>query len=101
MERSACWSRSPAPRSMNHRGASAMSFSRSPVSSEEHTSELQSLMRHSSAVFCLKKKKKIKTTENKIRQTINKHSKQQIQKLTKNQSYESNKAGRTSRYNRK
>src|SRR3546814_6612674 len=25
--------------------------------SEEHTSELQSLMRHSSAVFCLKKKK--------------------------------------------
>src|SRR3546814_5992324 len=26
--------------------------------SEEHTSELQSLMRHSSAVFCLKKKKK-------------------------------------------
>src|SRR3546814_7058179 len=28
--------------------------------SEEHTSELQSLMRNSSAVFCLKKKKKIK-----------------------------------------
>src|SRR3546814_1140955 len=27
--------------------------------SEEHTSELQSLMRHSYAVFCLKKKKKI------------------------------------------
>src|SRR3546814_1643108 len=26
--------------------------------SEEHTSELQSLMRHSSAVFCLKKNKK-------------------------------------------
>src|SRR3546814_10090829 len=26
--------------------------------SEEHTSELQSLMRHSYAVFCLKKKKK-------------------------------------------
>src|SRR3546814_10311559 len=26
--------------------------------SEEHTSELQSLMRNSSAVFCLKKKKK-------------------------------------------
>src|SRR3546814_1081487 len=30
--------------------------------SEEHTSELQSLMRISSAVFCLKKKKKQKNT---------------------------------------
>src|SRR3546814_4454316 len=30
--------------------------------SEEHTSELQSLMRISSAVFCLKKKKKTSTT---------------------------------------
>src|SRR3546814_8229661 len=33
--------------------------------SEEHTSELQSLMRISYAVFCLKKKKKMSTTENK------------------------------------
>src|SRR3546814_10759053 len=32
---------------------------RVPVRSEEHTSELQSLMRISYAVFCLKKKKKI------------------------------------------
>src|SRR3546814_3473084 len=31
--------------------------------SEEHTSELQSLMRISYAVFCLKKKKKNRTTE--------------------------------------
>src|SRR3546814_9685134 len=31
--------------------------------SEEHTSELQSLMRISYAVFCLKKKKKQKTTQ--------------------------------------
>src|SRR3546814_9304566 len=31
--------------------------------SEEHTSELQSLMRISYAVFCLKKKKKVKTTK--------------------------------------
>src|SRR3546814_10079368 len=31
--------------------------------SEEHTSELQSLMRISYAVFCLKKKKNIKKTE--------------------------------------
>src|SRR3546814_8824337 len=30
---------------------------RSAIRSEEHTSELQSLMRNSSAVFCLKKKK--------------------------------------------
>src|SRR3546814_7303926 len=30
------------------------------IRSEEHTSELQSLMRISYAVFCLKKKKKIK-----------------------------------------
>src|SRR3546814_7628104 len=30
-----------------------------PVRSEEHTSELQSLMRNSYAVFCLKKKKLI------------------------------------------
>src|SRR3546814_7041658 len=32
-----------------------------PTRSEEHTSELQSLMRISYAVFCLKKKKKKKT----------------------------------------
>src|SRR3546814_12995233 len=32
------------------------------IRSEEHTSELQSLMRISYAVFCLKKKKKKKTT---------------------------------------
>src|SRR3546814_1584636 len=32
--------------------------------SEEHTSELQSLMRISYAVFCLKKKKNIITTSN-------------------------------------
>src|SRR3546814_6265241 len=32
-----------------------------PVRSEEHTSELQSLMRISYAVFCLKKKKKTTT----------------------------------------
>src|SRR3546814_5124983 len=36
--------------------------------SEEHTSELQSLMRISYAVFCLKKKK---NTQNERKQTIN------------------------------
>src|SRR3546814_6530945 len=34
-------------------------FLSDPTRSEEHTSELQSLMRISYAVFCLKKKKKI------------------------------------------
>src|SRR3546814_1740553 len=43
--------------------------------SEEHTSELQSLMRISYAVFCLKKKKKQKTTTHNI--TRNKTNKQQ------------------------
>src|SRR3546814_5571095 len=33
--------------------------------SEEHTSELQSLMRNSYAVFCLKKKRKYKKNTNK------------------------------------
>src|SRR3546814_4987895 len=38
-----------------------------PVRSEEHTSELQSLMRISYAVFCLKKKKNIsKLQDNKL-----------------------------------
>src|SRR3546814_8495971 len=44
-------------------GGLRFSFSSPPVSrSEEHTSELQSLMRISYAVFCLKKKKNTKTT---------------------------------------
>src|SRR3546814_1666173 len=46
---------------------SAMSCDRNDSSrrrSEEHTSELQSLMRISYAVFCLKKKKKNQTTTN-------------------------------------
>src|SRR3546814_9966220 len=41
-----------------------------PVRSEEHTSELQSLMRISYAVFCLKKKKQIKHKTQDIRRTI-------------------------------
>src|SRR3546814_3134128 len=32
--------------------------------SEEHTSELQSLLRHSYAVFCLKKTKKVESVSN-------------------------------------
>src|SRR3546814_3952251 len=40
-----------------------------PYRSEEHTSELQSLMRISYAVFCLKKKKTRNTTNNTINYT--------------------------------
>src|SRR3546814_10606908 len=40
-------------------GAATAAISTSVVRSEEHTSELQSLMRISYAVFCLKKKKHI------------------------------------------
>src|SRR3546814_5708160 len=39
-----------------------LAFQRLEQRSEEHTSELQSLMRISYAVFCLKKKKKSKST---------------------------------------
>src|SRR3546814_4951767 len=42
-------------------------MSQRPQRSEEHTSELQSLMRISYAVFCLKKKNKTKTSTNKIK----------------------------------
>src|SRR3546814_2538257 len=38
--------------------------------SEEHTSELQSLMRISYAVFCLKKKKNKRETQNQTHNTI-------------------------------
>src|SRR3546814_2618424 len=42
---------------------------RPPRRSEEHTSELQSLMRISYAVFCLKKKKKYSETNSKHHST--------------------------------
>src|SRR3546814_8346227 len=48
-----------------------------PRRSEEHTSELQSLMRISYAVFCLKKKKKKKETQHKQPKNIT-HEKKQI-----------------------
>src|SRR3546814_9660624 len=58
--------------------------------SEEHTSELQSLMRISYAVFCLKKKKKtikknsfIVTTETTItKETMSQHTRYTTDKLT-------------------
>src|SRR3546814_9245788 len=53
--------------------------------SEEHTSELQSLMRISYAVFCLKKKKTTinMNINNKLHQPINnKHTRNHIQSIT-------------------
>src|SRR3546814_8816968 len=43
--------------------------------SEEHTSELQSLMRISYAVFCLKKKKRENTKTNKTGENTEQHTK--------------------------
>src|SRR3546814_3897773 len=57
--------------------------------SEEHTSELQSLMRISYAVFCLKKKKKIKITTE--RQKTQRHSNRDtINNLTRHKQYKNN-----------
>src|SRR3546814_2387585 len=50
--------------------------------SEEHTSELQSLMRISYAVFCLKKKKKLLLS---VETTIYEHNKLHIQTLRSRQ----------------
>src|SRR3546814_9959991 len=49
----------------------AMAATRRKTRSEEHTSELQSLMRTSYAVFCLKKKK---STQNNRKTTHNQHT---------------------------
>src|SRR3546814_5135263 len=47
------------------------------IRSEEHTSELQSLMRISYAVFCLKKKNK-QTTKQYDKNTTQRHKKQKL-----------------------
>src|SRR3546814_2292465 len=49
-------SRRAVDRNEHHRPALSATFLRGPARSEEHTSELQSLMSISYAVFCLKKK---------------------------------------------
>src|SRR3546814_5834858 len=54
----------PAPPGAHRRGGDA--GRRRGGRSEEHTSELQSLMRNSYAVFCLKKKNKNKTRQDHI-----------------------------------
>src|SRR3546814_7404381 len=47
---------------------------RAPLRSEEHTSELQSLMRISYAVFCLQKKKQQKLSKNPLQYNAYHHS---------------------------
>src|SRR3546814_1831399 len=67
-------SRRAAPGPSRPRGSCASSSSVSFHRSEEHTSELQSLMRISYAVFCLKKKKKYNDdTHNTLHHYLNKH----------------------------
>src|SRR3546814_3704643 len=91
------WSRQPAPECGRHGAQSTrpessgtnttgarLAWSTTPsasLRSEEHTSELQSLMRISYAVFCLKKKKKhhkktcaINTLTNNVIQTTQERS---------------------------
>src|SRR3546814_4215803 len=58
-------------------------LSRRKERSEEHTSELQSLMRISYAVFCLKKKNKIK--RHKVAHNITYNENQQTSKHTSKQ----------------
>src|SRR3546814_3473321 len=59
-----CWAM-PRPATAASRTTSPKLLSSRPCRSEEHTSELQSLMRISYAVFCLKKKKKKEYQQNK------------------------------------
>src|SRR3546814_9486553 len=61
---SECQRASRCPIGTSNHDTSMRSFALSR--SEEHTSELQSLMRISYAVFCLKKKKKYETTVDKL-----------------------------------
>src|SRR3546814_2157474 len=57
--------------------------------SEEHTSELQSLMRISYAVFCLKKKKNMKNKHTNV-YNKNNHTKKNKQTITYLNSYDHN-----------
>src|SRR3546814_2549200 len=64
----------PTPASTSTGTPAPSTISRIVIRSEEHTSELQSLMRISYAVFCLKKKKKSTTSNTYLpQQTLAKH----------------------------
>src|SRR3546814_7619827 len=58
------------PRRHLRQNTGGVARQRQVVRSEEHTSELQSLMRISYAVFCLKKKKNNTINKMKMHQTI-------------------------------
>src|SRR3546814_3726820 len=62
---STAW-RAPVGVASRVRAAAGRSPGTRSVRSEEHTSELQSLMRISYAVFCLKKKKKTQPDKDKV-----------------------------------
>src|SRR3546814_6977591 len=64
-----CWSRSCQTSVQCPFASNGCSYIE-PLRSEEHTSELQSLMRISYAVFCLKKKTNIKNTTNVTQQLL-------------------------------
>src|SRR3546814_5031827 len=55
--------------------------------SEEHTSELQSLMRISYAVFCVKKKKKVTNADHKIDRYPSKKRNKRIHEAMKHTDY--------------
>src|SRR3546814_7905381 len=57
----AAWSNADAALQIHGGNGYALEYEISRIRSEEHTSELQSLMRNSYAVFCLKKQSKVKT----------------------------------------
>src|SRR3546814_8160759 len=64
--------------SQNNRTSIRLSNAHYGVRSEEHTSELQSLMRISYAVFCLKKKNKQNSKHNKPRCNTYHYTQKQI-----------------------
>src|SRR3546814_10256248 len=58
-----------ARKQLSEREIEDISFAQKQIRSEEHTSELQSLMRISYAVFCLKKTKRTKKPAEKVKNT--------------------------------
>src|SRR3546814_1561738 len=77
------WRRSRFSSFQRNAGSSAIAGSNPTTSqrSEEHTSELQSLMRISYAVFCLKKKKKLRK-QKRYHKNANIHTKASTQRQT-------------------
>src|SRR3546814_4420879 len=79
------WSRETPDNIALRVGDTAVGYAELDRRSEEHTSELQSLMRISYAVFCLKKKNQRKDTEKRTSVYTNIHSNKQREMITVNQ----------------